>query len=76
MEPIDDDSFTPKRNGYGAISEESSNPCDSGSDHVLDINDIMTHQMNERYIKRIRQQCKVTNGPAMVNWQVARSKRR
>ena len=63
--------------GYGSTGETTNTCC--ASDDPLDdfnVNEMMIHNVNERYITRIREQSGLSNGPAMVNFQIARSRRR
>jgi len=58
--------------GYGSTGvTEKEDP-----DDLVNVNERMIHCENDRYIDRIRQQSGLNNGPAMVNFQIPRSRRR
>lgn len=61
--------------GYGSIWH-SQQIVPIESDELCNNNDLMGHHTNERYIHRIRQQSRQSNGPVMVSFPVARSRRR
>lgn len=72
-----------KRGNYGSTDKTAPTESDIGNgspennaDLIFCFNDIKIPFPNDCYMQQIREQAGVTNGPVMVNYQYARSRRR